>query len=251
VHALTRRIGDLAHCELTHLERRPIDPERARQQHQSYEDLLRALGVVVHSLPAEPHLPDAVFVEDAAIVLDECAILPHMGALSRRPEVESLGAALAPFRRLARLQPPGRLDGGDVLRLGRSLYVGLSSRTDRGGLDSLRGVAEPLGYDVHAVPVHGCLHLKSAVTDLGGDTLLVNPAWVDRSRFGAVALLAVPPEEPHAANVLRVGDAIVASACFPRTLDLLRRRGLTVHAVDNSELLKAEGGLTCTSLLFD
>ncbi len=250
MHALTRQCGDLARCELTYLERRSIDMERVRRQHRQYEELLMGLGVQVHSLPAEPDLPDAVFVEDAAIVLDECAVLPHMGAPSRRAEIDSLAVALAPFRRLVRLSPPGRLDGGDVLRLDRSLYVGLSSRTDQAGADSLRAVAAPLGYGVQTVPVRGCLHLKSAVTEAARGTLLVNSARVEKSCFTGVELLDVPQEEPDAANVLRVGDAVLASACFPRTLALLRQRGFDVHPVDNSELLKAEGGLTCTSLLF-
>jgi dimethylargininase len=250
MHALTRQIGDLARCELTYVERRPIDMDRARRQHRDYEELLHRLGAQVHSLPAEADLPDAVFVEDAAVVLDECAVLPHMGAASRRAETASLAAALAPFRRLVHLAPPGRLDGGDVLRLGRTLYVGSSSRSDAAGAKSLRAVAAPLGYDVREVPVRGCLHLKSAVTAAGPGTLLVNPARVDTAAFAGHELLAVPREEPDAANVLRVGDALVVSACFPRTLALLRARGFDVHPLDNSELLKAEAGLTCTSLLF-
>lgn len=251
MQAVTRQPGDLSRCELTYLERRPIHMERALQQHREYEELLRRLGVQVHSLPAEPDLPDAVFVEDAAIVLDEVAVLPHMGAPSRRAEIESLATALAPHRRIVRLAPPGRLDGGDVLRLGRELYVGLSSRTDRAGAAALRAVIEPLDYSVHTLPVRGCLHLKSAVTAAGRDTLLVNPSRVDTASFSTFELLPVPEEEPDAANVLCVGDAVVASARFPRTLRLLRAHGFDVRPLDNSELLKAEAGLTCTSLLFE
>ena len=248
--ALTRSVGSLDRCELTYRPRLPIDADLARRQHRQYEALLQELGVEVVSLPAAPELPDAVFVEDAAVVLDECALLTHMGAPSRRPESESLAAALAAHRDLVRLPPPGTLDGGDVLRLGRTLFVGLSTRTDRQGMAALRERVEPWGYSVQPVPVRGCLHLKSACTDLGRNTLLVNPAWVDAALFPGFDTLAIAPEEPEAANVLRVGDTVVASVCFPRTAARLGAHGFTVRTLDNSEFLKAEGGLTCTSLLF-
>ncbi len=249
--ALTRQIGDLERCELTYRSREPIDLARARLQHHQYEQLLEHLGVEVVSLPAEPGLPDAVFVEDAAVVLDECALLPRMGAASRRPEIESLAAALRAHRPLVRLGEPGTLDGGDVLRMGRTLYVGLSTRTDAAGIATLRHHAAPLGYEVRPVPVQGCLHLKSACTALGPYTLLGNPERVDRSNFPGLQFVTVSPDEPDAANVLRIGDQILASACFPRTLERLVGLGFRVHAVDNSELVKAEGGLTCTAVLVD
>lgn len=249
--ALTRHVGDLSRCELTFRERAPIDNDRARQQHAAYEQLLGELGAHVVSLPAEPALPDAVFVEDACIVLDECAILPHMGASSRRPERDSLAIALRAYRPVVWLEPPGTLDGGDVLRLGRRLYVGLSTRTDAAGIAALRRHVEPLGYAVHPVPVQHCLHLKSACTAIGPESLLVNPDWVDVALFPGLEALFIAPSEPDAANVLRVGETIVAASSYPRTVDRLVRRGLTVRTVDNSEILKAEGGLTCTSLIFD
>lgn len=249
--AVTREVGDLSRCELTYRQRQPIDTERARRQHAAYRQLLGALGAHVLALPTAPGLPDAVFVEDACIVLDECAILPHMGAPSRRAERDSLAAVLSTYRTLVWLAPPGTLDGGDVLRLGRRLYVGLSTRTDPRGIAALRRHVETLGYTVQAVPVHGCLHLKSACTAIGPQTLLVNPNWVDTTVFTDLETLAVVPAEPEAANVLHIGDTIVASASFPRTVDRLVGRGLTVRTLDNSEILKAEGGLTCTSLLFE
>ncbi|HZM17345.1 MAG TPA: arginine deiminase-related protein, partial [Candidatus Krumholzibacteria bacterium] len=127
---MTRSVGNLDRCELTYRARSFIDADRAREQHRQYERLLQELGAEVVSLPAEPDLPDAVFVEDAAVVLDECALVPHMGAPTRRPESASLAAALAAYRDLVHLPPPGTLDGGDVLLLGRTLFVGLSTRTD-------------------------------------------------------------------------------------------------------------------------
>jgi len=249
--ALTRQIGELECCELTYRSREPIDLGRARQQHHLYEQLLQHLGLEVVSLPAEPGLPDAVFVEDAAVVLDECALLPTMGAASRRPEVESLVPALRAHRPIVRLGTTGTLDGGDVLRLGRTLYVGLSTRTNAAGITALRHHAAPFGYDVRAVPVQGCLHLKSACTALDSNTLLVNPERVERSYFPDLEFVTVSPDEPDAANVLWIGEAVVASTCFPRTLERIAAHGFRVLPLDNSELVKAEGGLTCTSLLFD
>ena len=248
--ALTRNVGNLDRCELTYRSRLPIDAALAREQHRQYERLLQELGVEVVSLAAEPDLPDAVFVEDAAIVLEECALLTHMGAPSRRPESASLAAALAAYRDLVHLPPPGTLDGGDVLLLGRTLFVGLSTRTNQEGIAALRERVEPLGYTVRPVPVRDCLHLKSACSDIGRGALLVNPAWVDGALFPGFDRIAIAPEEPEAANVLRVGDTIVASARFPRTAARLAAHGLSVRTLDNSEFLKAEGGLTCTSLLF-
>ena len=249
--ALTRQIGELDRCELTYRPREPIDLARARLQHRQYEQLLEHLGVEVVSLPAEPGLPDAVFVEDAAVVLDECAVLPTLGAQSRRPEVESLAVALRAHRPLVRLGATGTLDGGDVLRMGRTLYVGLSTRTNVAGIAALRQKVEPLGYDVRLVPVQGCLHLKSACTALDSHTLLVNPERVDRSHFPGAKFLTVSPDEPDAANVLWVGGSVVASTSFPRTLERIAAGGFHVLPLDNSELVKAEGGLTCTSLLFE
>jgi dimethylargininase len=174
-----------------------------------------------------------------------------MGAASRRAEAASIAAALKPFREVRTLPGPGTIDGGDVLRLGHQLYVGRSSRTSEAGIQSLRRAVEPFGYEVHAVTIRGCLHLKSACTEAGDHLLLANPDRIDLSCWGSRDILPVAPEEPNGCNVLRVGDALLASACFPRTLEKLRGHGLDVHPLDNSEILKAEGALTCTSLLFD
>lgn len=251
MRAVTRQIGDLNGCELSYHQRQPIDVARARVQHRHYEDLLRRLGLDVLSLPPEPDLPDSVFVEDTALVLPEAAIILPMGAPSRHPERESIARALASFREVVRLDGPGTVDGGDVLRIGLELFVGRSSRTNTEGIESLRRFVEPLGYDVHAIPIRHCLHLKSACTEAADGLLLVNPDWVDVSLFGEMEILAVSPDEPDASNVLRVDKVLVVSSCFPRTEERLRSRGLEVHAIDNSEILKAEGALTCTSLLFD
>jgi dimethylargininase len=250
--ALTRAVPpSMEACELTHLERQPIDLARARVQHAAYERTLADLGCHVVRLPETPELPDSVFVEDTAVVVDELAVLTRPGAVSRRPEVDTLRAALLPWRRLARIEPPGILDGGDVLQVGRRVYVGRGTRTDDEGIRQLRALLSPFGYSVQAVTFAGCLHLKTAVTGLDDHTLLLNPEWVAPASFAGLPHLTVDPSEPMAANVLRVGETLLCGALYPRTADRLARTGLSVQAVDASELAKAEGGLTCCSVIFE
>ncbi len=249
--AITREVSPaINRCELTNLERVPIDLETARQQHRNYEAALASLGVEVHRLPAEADLPDSVFVEDAAVVLDECALLTRPGAGSRRPEVASIADALRPFRQLVQIQAPGTLDGGDVLRLDRTLYVGLSTRSDRSAIDQAQAFLAPYGYRLRGVPVSGCLHLKSAVTQVSAQVLLVNPAWVDQADFSGMSLIEIDPSEPYAANGLLVGETLIYQPAFPKTLRRLEQAGIHPLLVDASELGKAEGALTCCSLVF-
>jgi dimethylargininase len=141
------------------------------------------------------------------------------------------------------------LDGGDVLRVGRRVFVGASTRTNRVGRAQLRALLEPLGYAVEDVPVRGCLHLKSAATEVGPDTILINPAWVDPAAFDGLVRVEIAPEEPFAANALRVGNTVIHPEAFPRTRERLGKQGIDVRAVDVSELAKAEGGVTCCALL--
>ena len=248
--ALTRAVPpSIARCELTHLERQPIDVTRAAAQHAAYEAALAALGCAVRRLPAEPELPDSVFVEDAAVVTDEVAVIARPGAASRRAETGSVAAALQPYRPLRAIVPPGTLDGGDVLRVGRRVFVGRSARTNAEGALQLRRLLAPFGYAVECVEARGCLHLKTAVTAVADDLLLLNPSWVDAGALGGMRWMAVDPAEPYAANVLRIGDALVASAAFPRTRERLKALGLRVVSVNVSELAKAEAGVTCCSIL--
>ena len=248
--AITRQVGpDIASCELTHLARVPIDVARAATQHRAYESCLRELGCTVVSLPVEPGLGDAVFVEDTAVVVDELAVVTRPGAASRRPETASIARALAPYRPLAAIRAPGVLDGGDVLRLGRRVLVGASSRSDPEGIGQLRALLAPHGYTVEAVPVAGCLHLKSAVTQVAPDTVLLNPSWVDPAAFAGLARIEVDPAEPYAANALLLGEVAVYPEAFPRTAARLARAGVALRLVDVSELAKAEGAVTCCSIL--
>ena len=249
--AVTREVSPmLAGCELSFVPRIAIDAARAAAQHHDYQHALESLGCRVLSLPAEADLPDSVFVEDVAIVLDEVAILTRPGALSRRAEVASVADVLRRYRTVMAIEAPGTLDGGDVLRLGRTLYVGESARSNGAGIAQLRELLAGYGYAVQGVPTRGCLHLKSAVTQVADDTLLLQPEWVDRELFADFRVIEVDPSEPHAANVLRVGDELVMPASFPCTRQRLLDEGFHVTAVDVSELQKAEGAVTCCSLLF-
>lgn len=249
--ALVRELSPrLAECELTHLQRRPIDLERARLQHLAYLDLLVSLGCAVRMLRPTPELPDAVFVEDTAVVLDELAIVTRPGAESRRLETATVEPMLGEYRPVRVITAPATLDGGDVLVVEKEIFIGLSSRSNRAAVDQVRRWAEPAGYRVHEVAMKGCLHLKSAVTTVGRGLLLVNPAWVDPAPFAGKGIIEVDPSEPHAANALRVGGAVIFPVSFPATRRRLEAAGVTVHDIDLSELAKAEGAVTCCSLIF-
>lgn len=248
--AITRDVSSsLGGCELSFVQRSAIDVSVAAAQHEAYRKALESLGCQVLALPAEDALPDAVFVEDVAVVLDEVAILTRPGAESRRAEVASAAEVLARHRPLRALEAPGTLDGGDVLRVGRSLYVGQSARSNPVGIAQLRAHVAEFGYAVHSVPIRGCLHLKSAVSQVAEDTLLVQPAWVDPTAFAGFRLIEVAPDEEHAANALWLGSGVVYPACFPRTQRRLEDAGISVTPVDVSELQKAEGAVTCCSLI--
>ncbi|HXH66083.1 MAG TPA: arginine deiminase family protein [Candidatus Limnocylindrales bacterium] len=249
---MTRKVSSsLPDCELSFIERKPIDMEKARAQHHAYEALLEKLGAKVISLPEEKELPDSMFVEDPAIVLDELAIICPLGTEGRRKEALSLAAALEPFRKLAYVKLPGMLEGGDVLRIGKKIFVGLSERSNAEGIRQLAVITEHYGYDLTAVPVKGCLHLKSAVTYLGRNTLLGNREWFHSKRFEGFDWVDVDPAEPHAGNALALGESVIFPASFPKTRGRIEARGFHVELLDIAELQKAESGLTCSSLLFD
>lgn len=250
--AMTRAVSSrLAACELSFIPRTPIDVDLAREQHAAYCAALRTLGCEVVTLAAEMDYPDSVFVEDTAVVLPELALLTRPGAASRRGEVTSIGAALARWRSTVSIAAPATVDGGDVLRLGQTLYVGQGARSNAAALMQMQAAVAPFGYRVQGVATHGCLHLKSAVTQIAADALLVQPAWIDTGIFGDWRLIAVDPAEAHAANAVRVGDAALLPASFPRTRERVAAAGIRTVAVDVSELQKAEGAVTCCSLIFD
>jgi dimethylargininase len=250
--AITRAVSPaIVNCELSFIPRQPIDLQIAVAQHHAYEDLLAKLGASVVSLPAEPDLPDSMFVEDPAIVLDELAVIFPLGTQSRRPEAASLAQAISKFRKLEHVTLPGTLEGGDILRIDRKLFVGVTERSNAEGIRQLSAILAPHHYEVIAVPVTGCLHLKSAVTSLGRDTLLANRAWFDPAPFSAYDWIEVDPAEPHAANALAFGNTIIFPTSFSRTRARIESAGFHVTPLDISELQKAESGLTCSSLIFN
>jgi dimethylargininase len=239
----------LAQGQRTFVARSDIDYHRAVLQHQSYCEMLRDCGAEMRVLNVNPDLPDSLFVEDTAIVLDEVAVLASMGVESRRAESDGIELEIRKYREIHRIALPATIEGGDVLRVGRTLLVGLSSRTNRAGLAAFEAIVRGYGYDVMPVPVRGCLHFKTACTALPDGTLLVNPAWLDEQALRGLHMVAVPEDEPWAANVLLAGSSVCVAAGHPRTADMIRARGFEVRTVDLSEFAKAEGGVTCLSIL--
>ena len=252
--AFTRAVSPrLSQCELTHLQRVPIDAAEADDQHSSYERALETAGYEVVRLPDLPDHPDGVFVEDTALLLDGHAVILRPGAASRAPETASTAAGLADHFELHRVTE-GHVDGGDVLRIGKRLYVGVSSRTDATGIESLRAIAGPFGFEVVQAKLDGCLHLKTGATlagldESGNSVLPYAVGSVDPSQFSNVDPMPVDPGEPAAANCLRVGSRLILPAGNPRTAERLRNRGFKLIEVDVSELQKAEAGVTCMSLI--
>ena len=252
--AFTRAVSPrLAECALTHLDRVPIDAAKAAEQHRDYERALQAAGFAVVRLPDLPEHPDGVFVEDTAIILDDHAIITRPGAASRAGEVDSTAAGLADHLQIHRIEA-GHVDGGDVLRIGRKIHVGLSTRSDAQGIAELKQLAGRLGFEVEAAELRGCLHLKTATTLAGRDSsgrpvLLYNPEALDPRQFAGVDPLPVPADELYAANVLWAGEHVIMPAKYPTTASLLRERGVQVTQIDVAELEKAEAGVTCMSLI--
>ncbi|HTU11594.1 MAG TPA: N(G),N(G)-dimethylarginine dimethylaminohydrolase [Allosphingosinicella sp.] len=240
--AVSRRLAD---CVTTQAE--SVDVARAVTQHAAYEAALAKAGLEVRRLPALDAFPDGVFVEDTALLLGDHAVILRPGAPSRAGETESTAAGLMDAFEVHRLGA-GHVDGGDVLRIDRTLYVGLSTRSDDAGVEALRRVVAPLGFAVRTVPVAGGLHLKSAATWVDG-LLVHNPGWISPDHFPGVDLLAVAPGEPLGGNVLRAGDILLTAADSPRTAEALAAHGFDVVALDISEMRKADAALTCMSLI--
>jgi dimethylargininase len=235
----------------TFVGRAEIDPHLAMKQHVEFRRMLGRCGALVRTIDGNRDLPDSAFVEDAAIVLDEVAVLASMGAAERRRELPVVAKELAKYRKLDRIELPAAIEGGDVLTVGRTLLVGLSSRTDAAGIRQLEAIVGPHGYQVVPVLVGQSLHLKTACTALDDRTLLINPNWIDIRPLSSFELIPVPPDEPWAANVLRVGGRVCLSSAHPRTADLIRQRGHQIETVDLSEFAKAEAGITCLCILFE
>jgi dimethylargininase len=250
VIAITREISPrFNECEITHIKRTPIDLDVARTQHHEYVNVLKTLGCTVFELPAETDLPDSVFVEDTAFILPEIAVITRPGAASRKPETESILRALSPYIKLIQVREPATVDGGDVLVLGKNIYIGLSSRSNQTAIDQLNELLREYGYTVTGVKMHDCLHLKSAVTRVAEKTLLINKSWVDTHPFENFDWIEVDPVEPFAANCLPIGESIVFPTSFPKTRAKLENKGYKIVTGDVDELAKAEGAVTCCSLI--
>ena len=250
--AITREVSPrFDECEITHIERKPIDVDMARKQHQSYHEALRSLGCKVITLPAEPDLPDSVFVEDAAVILPEIAMITRPGADSRKPEVDSIIEALKAYRPFVRVTDPATLDGGDVLVLGKNIYIGQSTRSNEIAIRQMQELLSNYNYRVAGVNLHDCLHLKSAVTKVDEKTLLINRNWVGTYHFGSFELIDVDASEPLAANCLPIGDSVIFPTAFPKTAAKLEAKGYKLKRVNVDELAKAEGAVTCCSLIID
>jgi len=244
--AFTRAVSPrLAECETTQAGR--VDVKRAAAQHAAYEAALAAAGLAVQRLAALDEFPDGMFVEDTALVLGAHAVILRPGAASRAGETASTAEGLAGSLTLHRLEA-GHVDGGDVLRIGQNLYVGISTRTDLAGIRALGELVAPLGFAVVPVPVVGGLHLKSAATCVN-NVLVHNPAWVAAHHFAGAEPLAVAPGEDLGGNVLLAGETLLTAADSPRTAEALAARGFNVVSLDISEMRKADAALTCMSLI--
>ncbi|MEU4230808.1 dimethylargininase [Nonomuraea sp. NPDC026600] len=241
--ALVRKPGPrISEGIVTHLEREPVDHQQALEQHERYVAALEGAGWEARHVEPADDLPDGPFVEDMVVVSDRLAVLTRPGAKERRPEVVSVAALVRELGiKSVRIAQPGTLDGGDVLQVGRTVYVGRSGRTNDEGITQLSALLP----ERHVVPVdlNGVLHLKSAVTALPDGTLIGDPARVD------LPGLLVPAEESGAHVVLLGGDRVLMAASAPRTCAMLQERGLNVTLVDISEFEKLEGCVTCLSVL--
>jgi len=247
---ITRNISPrFNECEITHIERTPINLDVANIQHQGYVDALKAVGCTVVELPAESALPDSVFVEDTAFILPEAAVITRPGADSRKPETESIIQALSPHIKLLYIHEPASLDGGDVLVLGKKIFIGLSTRSNQHAVDQLNQLLGEYGYMVTGLELHDCLHLKTAVTRVDDRTLLINRNWVDTQHFGDYELIDVDPSEQFGANCLPIEDKILYSSSYPKTHAKLEAKGYKIVSVELDELAKAEGAVTCCSLV--
>lgn len=240
----------LQECELTFLESEAIDLVKAAEEHRNYCRMLENCGAKVVILDENHLLPDSVFVEDPIIVFDEVAVLTSMGVESRRKERETLEKFFNQYRQVVQINLPAKIEGGDVLKIGKHIYVGQSPRTNKAGIDALSEILVPFGYKVIPVMVTGCLHLKTGCTALDSDTILINPAWVDPAPFSGFTIVETLPEEPFGANVLPINSTLCMNAAFPLTADLVRSRGYSVVTTDITEFVKAEAGLTCMSVPF-
>ena len=249
--ALTHVVSpNIDQCELSFLDRSSINYDQAVSQHEQYCALLRDCGLQVVELCVNRSYPDSTFIEDTAVVVDELAIMASMGAESRRKEVPRIESVLGYYRDVQHIRLPATLEGGDVLRIEKKIFVGISPRTNIAGFETIKEILEPFGYQVIPLAVNGCLHLKSACVAVDDETLLVNPRWLDLQPLRDFRIIPVPEDEPAAVNSLRIDSTICMHSGYQKTINLLINLRLSVKQLDISELLKAEAGMTCSSIIF-
>jgi dimethylargininase len=249
--ALTRGVSKkLDGCELTFRQREEIDLTKARRQLRAYRDLLRRWGIDVVGMRGSSMYPDCCFVQDTAVVLDEICVVASMGAATRRGETSEIEKSLMQHRKVVRIALPATFDGGDVVQIGKRLFVGLSTRTNGRGIDAFAKLVEPFGYKVVPVVVNGGLHLTTGCGVANDETVILNPRWLDASAFKNLRQVHVPEDEPWAANTIRVEGAVCVEANAPRTFELIQPYASTIETLDISEFRKAEGSLSCLSLIF-
>jgi len=241
----------LEQCELTFLNSEPINIKKALKEHEAYREMINSCGANVIVIDKNIDLPDSVFVEDPIIVFDEVAILTSMGVESRRKESATMEQVFLKYREIKRIELPSKIEGGDVLKIGKQIFVGKSTRTNAQGIRDLREILTPYGYEVIAVKVAGCLHLKTGCTALDDKTLLINPEWIDSKVFTGFRQIIVPREEPFGANILKINEIICMNEAFPKTIELVVSLGYKVKSTDITEFVKAEAGLTCMSVPFN
>lgn len=250
--AVTRAVSrNITRCELTFRQRESLDYDNAVRQHTSYCALLTRLGAEVITLEAHDDNPDCCFVADTVVVLEDLIVIANPGATSRRGEIKAIENVLSAQREVRRIEHPATLDGGDVLILGKRIFVGRSKRTNHQGIESLARIARAHGYSVTPVSVTGSLHLTTACSALDEETVLLNPRWIDATPFARYWVLNVPEEEPWSASALRVCSTVCVEADAPRTLELVSKHCREVEVSDISEFRKAEGSLPCLSILFE
>lgn len=242
---------NLQNCELTYLESEKIDMQKALEQHQAYIKMIQECGVEVDVIQDNLDLADSVFVEDPIIVFDEVAVLTSMGVESRRGESEALENYFSKIKPIKHIKLPAKIEGGDVLVIGKTVYVGLSPRTNQEAINKLSNILEPYGYEVIGVKVHGCLHLKTGCTALDEKTVLINKEWVDEQPFKKYHLLDTLKDEPFGANIMQINGYICMNEAFPKTLEFVKTLGYKVKSCDISEFVKAEAGLTCMSVRYN
>lgn len=248
--AIVRMPGPDFHQGLTEETLGPPDYDLMLQQHQAYIKALETAGLKVVVLDPLPNFPDAYFVEDTAVITPYVAVITRPGAASRRGEVGSLEPIITKYRPVYHIEAPGTLDGGDVLRIDNHFYVGVSKRTNPEGAGQLGRILEEYGHTWTPVPVSAGLHLKTNVSYLGGNTLLVTRNLADRDDFRGYDKILVEPGEERAANCLQINNSLLVPKGFPKTQALLQPLGYDLIEVEASEARKMDGGLSCMSIRF-